>query len=123
MGLPTPASAGMLVSFVLSYELLGPKEYALNVKTIHVLMDTMPVFFKAMPIVMILLSFLMVSNVPYISFKKIALSRLRTIQLLVLAIVLVLLIIVYPQNIIFIIFTAYVLSGLVVYFTKFFIRK
>jgi CDP-diacylglycerol--serine O-phosphatidyltransferase len=123
MGLPTPASAGVLISFVLSYELLGPKEYALNVKTIPVLMNTMPVFFRAMPIVMILLSFLMVSNVPYLSFKRIALSRLRTIQLLVLSIVLVLLILVYPQNIIFIIFTVYALSGLVVYFIRFFIRK
>ena len=123
MGLPTPASAGVLISFVLSYELLGPKEYALNVKTINILQDTMPLFFKAMPIVMVLLSFLMVSNVPYFSFKKIALTRFRTIQLLVLVIVLVLLILVYPQNIFFIIFSVYSLSGLVVYFTQFFIKK
>jgi CDP-diacylglycerol--serine O-phosphatidyltransferase len=123
MGLPTPASAGVLISFVLSYDLLGPKEYALNVKTIPVLMNTMPIFFRAMPIVMVLLSFLMVSNVPYLSFKKIALTRLKTIQLLVLSIVLVLLIIVYPQNIFFIIFTVYALSGLVVYFTRLFIRR
>ena len=123
MGLPTPASAGVLVSFVLSYELLGPKEYALNFKTIKILQNTMPVFFKAMPIVMVVLSFLMVSNVPYLSFKKIALSRLRTIQLLVLLIVLVLLILVYPQNIFFIIFSVYALSGLVVYFTRLLLRR
>jgi CDP-diacylglycerol--serine O-phosphatidyltransferase len=123
MGLPTPASAGVLISFVLSYELLGPKEYTLNVKTIKILQDTMPVFFKAMPIVMVLLSFLMVSNVPYLSFKKVALSRVRTIQLLVLIIVLVLLILVYPQNIFFIIFTVYAFSGLVVYFTQLFIKR
>jgi CDP-diacylglycerol--serine O-phosphatidyltransferase len=123
MGLPTPASAGVLVSFVLSYELLGPKEYALNVKTIPVLMNIMPTFFRAMPIVMVLLSFLMVSNVPYLSFKKITLTRLKTIQLLVLTIVLVLLILVYPQNIFFIIFSVYALSGLVMYFTRFFIRR
>ena len=122
-GLPTPASAGMLISFVLSYELLGPKEYALNVRAIPVLMNTMPIFFNAMPIVMVLLSFLMVSNVPYLSFKKIVWSRLRTIQLLVLAIVLVLLILVFPQNIIFIIFTVYVLSGLVMYFTQLLRRR
>ena len=122
-GLPSPAAAGVLISFVLSYQLLGPKEVALNVKTIPVLMDVMPTFFRVMPIVMIILSFLMVSNVPYLSFKKLALSRLRTIQLLVLMIVLVLLIVVYPQNTIFIIFSVYALSGLVVYFSQLFIRR
>lgn len=122
MGLPTPASAGVLISFVLSYQLLAPEEYTLNVKTIPVLMGIMPVFFKAMPIVMVALSFLMVSNVPYLSFKKIAMSRLRTIQLLVLLIVLTLLIIVYPQNIFFIIFSVYTLSGLVLFFIRLFMR-
>jgi CDP-diacylglycerol--serine O-phosphatidyltransferase len=123
IGLPTPASAGVLISFVLSYDLLGPDEYALNAKTIPILMNTIPVFFKAMPIVMIILSFLMVSNVPYLSFKKIILSKVRTIQLLVVLVVLVLLIIVYPQNVFFIIFSVYALSGLVVYFTRFFVRR
>jgi CDP-diacylglycerol--serine O-phosphatidyltransferase len=123
IGLPTPASAGVLTSFVLSYELLGPEEYALNAKTIPVLMNTIPVFFKAMPIVMVALSFLMVSNVPYLSFKKVILSKVRTIQLLVMLIVLVLLILVYPQNIFFIIFSVYALSGLVVYFTRLFMRR
>jgi CDP-diacylglycerol--serine O-phosphatidyltransferase len=123
VGLPTPASAGVIISFVLSYELLGPEEYALNFKTIPVLMELMPTFFKAMPIVMIALSFLMVSNVPYWSFKKMKLSRVRTIQLFALLIVLVLLVLVYPQNIFFIIFTVYALSGLLLYVPQFIVRN
>jgi CDP-diacylglycerol--serine O-phosphatidyltransferase len=118
VGLPTPASAGVIISFVLSYELLGPQGYSLNVnnvKTIPVLMELMPAFFKVMPIVIVVLSFLMVSNIPYMSFKKIKLTRVRTIELLAVVIVLIILIVVYPQNTIFIIFSVYAASGLLFY--------
>jgi CDP-diacylglycerol--serine O-phosphatidyltransferase len=115
VGLPTPASAGVIVSFVLSYQLLAPEEYHLNVKTIPALMELMPMFFKMMPVVIVVLSFLMVSNIPYMSFKKFKLSKVRTIELLALVIVLIILIIVYPQNIIFLIFSVYAVSGLIFY--------
>jgi CDP-diacylglycerol--serine O-phosphatidyltransferase len=115
MGLPTPASAGVLVSFVLSYELLGPVGTGLNFKTIPFLMQTMPAFFKAIPVVMVILSFLMVSNVPYYSFKHMDLSKPKAIRLLVMAIVLGILIFVYPQNVFFIIFSVYALSGCFMY--------
>jgi CDP-diacylglycerol--serine O-phosphatidyltransferase len=83
----------------------------------------MPSFFRAMPIVMIVLSFLMVSNIPYHSFKKIKLNRVRTIQLFTLLLVLVILIVVYPQNTIFIIFFVYAISGLVFYIPRILLRK
>jgi CDP-diacylglycerol--serine O-phosphatidyltransferase len=115
IGLPTPASAGVIISFVLSYKLIGPEGYALNFRTIPVLMKMLPVFFKAMPLVTVALSFLMVSNVPYFSFKNIHFSKPYAIQLLVALIVLALLIFVFPQNVFFIIFSVYVLSGLLMY--------
>jgi len=123
VGLPTPASAGVIISFVLSYELLGPEDLALNIKTIPVLMTLMPTFFKAMPIVITVLSFLMVSNIPYMSFKKIKLTRVRTIEFFALMIVLIILVVVYPQNIIFIIFTVYAVSGLIFYVPRIIIRR
>lgn len=112
-GLPTPASAGVLISFVLSYELLGPEGTSLNIRTVPILMQTMPVFFKAMPVIMVVLSFLMVSNIPYYSFKMLQLNKTRTIRFLVVFIVFVLLIIVFPQNVFFIIFVIYTLSGFI----------
>jgi CDP-diacylglycerol--serine O-phosphatidyltransferase len=115
VGLPTPASAGVIISFVLSYHLLAPEDYMLNFKSIPVLMELMPSFFKAMPIVIVVLSFLMVSNIPYMSFKKIKFSKVRTLQLFSFVIVLIILIVVYPQNIIFIIFSVYAASGLLFY--------
>lgn len=123
VGLPTPASAGLILSFVLSYQLLIPEEYTLNFNTIPVLMELMPVFFKAMPIVIVVLSFLMVSNIPYMSFKKLKLSKIRTIELFALLIVLIILIVVYPQNVVFIIFSIYVLSGIVFYFPGIILKR
>ena len=115
VGLPTPASAGLLISFVLSYQLLTPEGYTLNFNSIPALMDLMPKFFKIMPVVIVVLSFLMVSNIPYTSFKKIKLSRIQTIELMALVIVLIILVVIFPQNTIFIIFSAYAASGIIIY--------
>jgi len=123
VGLPTPASAGVIISFVLSYELLGPAEYTLNFKTIPVLMELIPTFFNVMPVVIVILSFLMVSNIPYLSFKRVKLTRVRTIELLVILIVLIIIVVVYPQNVIFIIFSVYALSGLIFYFPRIILER
>jgi CDP-diacylglycerol--serine O-phosphatidyltransferase len=123
VGLPTPASAGVIISFVLSYSLLVPQGYSLNFKTIPALMEFMPTFFKIMPIVIVVLSFLMVSNIPYLSFKKLKLSKIRTIELLVVLIVLIILIVIFPQNTIFIIFSVYAVSGLLIYIPRLIFRK
>ena len=123
VGLPTPASAGVLISFVLSYQLLGPAEYALNFKTIPALMELMPSFFTAMPIVIVVLSFLMVSNIPYMSFKKLKLTRIRTIELFAIVIVLIILVVIFPQNTIFIIFSVYAASGLLFYIPRIILKR
>jgi len=57
----------------------------------------------------------MVSNIPYLSFKRLKLTRVRTIELMAVVIVLIILIVVYPQNTIFIIFSVYAASGLLFY--------
>jgi CDP-diacylglycerol--serine O-phosphatidyltransferase len=123
VGLPTPASAGVIISFVLCYQLLIPSEYSLNFKTIPVLMELMPTFFSIIPVVIVALSFLMVSNIPYMSFKKIKLTKVQTIELLALLIVLILLIIVYPQNVIFLVFSAYAASGIILYVPRIIINN
>jgi len=120
MGLPTPASAGLLISFVLSYELfIADPGQSLTFKTIPLLMKNMPVFFKMMPVIMVVLSLLMVSNVPYASFKKFKFSKPKAFQTLVLIIMLIVLILTFPQNIIFILFSLYALSSIVNYVWKY----
>jgi CDP-diacylglycerol--serine O-phosphatidyltransferase len=121
VGLPVPAAAGLLISFVLSYELFGVAPYkTLTFKTIPILMKNMPIFFEIMPIVMIILSLLEVSNIPYISFKKNKLSKPKSFRFFVLIILLILLIIIFPQNIIFILFSLYVFSGIFNIFMKYY---
>jgi len=123
VGLPTPASAGVIISFVLCYQLLAPEEYTLNFNTIPVLMELMPEFFEAMPIVIVVLSFLMVSNIPYMSFKKLKLTKIRTIELFAVIIVLIILVVIFPQNTIFIIFSMYAASGILFYVPRLIINK
>lgn len=110
VGLPVPAAAGILASFVLSYELFG--DVSMTFKTIPLLMKRMPKLFESVPIAMMVLSFLMVSSVQYGNFKQLKLGRPKSIQTFALLLVGVLLIFAYPQNMIFIVFSLYVLSGL-----------
>jgi CDP-diacylglycerol--serine O-phosphatidyltransferase len=110
-GLPVPAAAGILASFVLSYEMFGNE--TISAKTIPLVMKRMPFFFKFVPLMMILLSFLMVSNVQYGNFKQLKLGRPKSIQNLAFLLVGLLLIFTYPQNMIFIVFSLYVLTGLI----------
>jgi CDP-diacylglycerol--serine O-phosphatidyltransferase len=86
-------------------------------------MELMPTFFKAMPIVIVVLSFLMVSNIPYMSFKKIKLTKIKTIELFAIIIVLIILIVIFPQNTIFIIFSVYAASGLLLYVPQIIIKN
>ena len=123
VGLPTPASAGVIISFVLSYQLLVPAEYTLNFKTIPALMELMPSFFNLMPVVIVVLSFLMVSNIPYMSFKKAKLTKVRTIELFAILIVLIILVVIFPQNTIFIIFSVYAASGLLFYIPRIILKR
>ncbi|MFA7073765.1 MAG: CDP-diacylglycerol--serine O-phosphatidyltransferase [Endomicrobiaceae bacterium] len=118
LGLPTPASAGVIASFVLSYEIFDGT--VLSFKTIPLLMKKMPFFFEAMPVIMVLISFLMVSNVPYNAFKKMKLSRPKSIQFFILLVVFLIAVFSYPQNMFFIIFFGYSLSGIVLLFVRYY---
>ena len=118
IGLPIPAAAGMLASFVLSYQLFeGGGE--ITVKTIPILMKRMPFFFKSIAPMTVLLSILMISNVPYVSFKKLKFSRPKSLQLLIFILIGFLLIITYPQNTIFLLFLIYLVVGITEYVLRY----
>ena len=118
VGLPVPAAAGILASFVLSYELFDSAD--ITVKTIPALMERMPLFFRMIPVTMLLLSFLMISQVHYGDFKKLKLGRPKSLQSLTLLTAGLLLIVTYPQNTIFVIFLLYVISGLWMFAWRFY---
>jgi len=106
-GLPTPAAAGILASFVLLYDIL---ETGRPARTLHPLMEGMPYLYAAFPVVMVGIALLMVSNVPYRAFKQpLHPGSLRVLLLIVVA---AFFIYAYPQNAIFLFFAAYLLSGI-----------
>lgn len=114
VGLPIPAAAGILASFVLSYELFVTGQ-EVTVKAIPMLMKRMPFFFQIIPLIMVLASFLMISSVPYAAVKKFKFNRPKSFQLFTFIITGIILVITYPQNTIFIIFLIYLLSGITEY--------
>ncbi len=95
-GLPCPAAAGMIATTVLFSRFLGAPE---TVKHVSIL------------ILVYLLSYLMVSNFRYMSFKHPAAKRKKTFHVTVTMVLLVILVAAEPQVTLFVIGAIYVLSG------------
>lgn len=95
-GLPTPAAASFIASFVLFTTVIGWGAKSNNMVII---------------ILIYFLSFLMVSNIRYPSFKEFDLKRQKSFHVLV-AIILVFLVIAYkPKVMLFMVLTVYVIAG------------
>lgn len=109
-GLPIPAGAGILASFVLLYDLM---EKGGSARTVRFLMNQVPLLYVLVPFAMLALAFLMVSTVPYAAFKRTSLFRPRSLKVLLIAVMGMCVAYAYPQNALFLFFLAYVLSGLV----------
>ena len=96
LGLPCPAAAGMIATTVLFSRYLGAPE---TVKHVSIL------------ILVYLLSYLMVSNIRYMSFKHPAAKGKKTFQVTVAMVLLMILVAAEPYVTLFVIGTIYVLSG------------
>lgn len=98
VGLPSPAAGLMIASVVIL------AQDFLEINRLHPTLLLGVVYF---------LAFLMVSGIPYRSFKDINLKRKESFQLLVLAVLLIYVSASIPEPILFMGITAYVLSGIV----------
>ena len=96
VGLPCPAAAGMIATTVLFSRYLGATD---TVKHVSIL------------ILVYLLSYLMVSNIRYVSFKHPAAKRKKTFQVTVAMVLLLILVAAEPPVTLFVIGLVYVLSG------------
>lgn len=96
VGLPCPAAAGMIATTVLFSRYLGATE---TVKHVSIL------------ILVYLLSYLMVSNIRYVSFKHPAAKRKKNFQVTVAIVLLMILVAAEPPVTLFVIGLVYVLSG------------
>ena len=117
MGLPIPAGAGFLASFVLLYQII---EEGRPDRTWKFLMDQVPVLYGLEPGMVVAIALLMISTIPYPAFKGPGLFQPRSVKMLMAAVLGGLAIFLYPQNTIFLIFFFYVLLGPVGWLVNFF---
>ena len=108
-GLPSPAGAGILASFVLIYTIF---EQGRPIRTVELLMNQLPYIYVAMPGVMIVISLLMVSSVPYPAFKGKGGARPRSVRSLIVIIGMLSLLFMYPHSFMFVFGSVYLLAGL-----------
>ena len=104
IGLPIPASAGSIATFVIMSENYD--------------VDFIPHMKMFLCIYMFLLVYLMVSNIPYASGKKIDLKKRKPFKILVVLLLLFFIIASYPGVILFFLFLSYVMSGLLRRFSR-----
>jgi CDP-diacylglycerol--serine O-phosphatidyltransferase len=111
-GLPTPAAAAVLVSFALSYNIFA---FDANGRVMPFMVAYLPHIYNVIALITVGLALLMVSNIPYAAFKgdrKKGAKRV-TLAKLVLVVIIIALMLKYPQDIVFIIFASYALMGVV----------
>lgn len=95
-GLPIPAAAAVVATMVLFAKSVGPGEREVQMAAVGSLY---------------VLSFLMVSSIPYQSFKNVELVRQRPFQALVLCVLILVVVLANPQVTLFLFSIAYALSG------------
>lgn len=108
-GLPIPAAAGILVSFVLAYSMI---EQESSLRSIQIVMDRMPFVYGLVPFIVIALALLMVSSAPYAAFKGDMLNP-SSVKGILLIIAVLSMIVRYPQDALFVFFSVYALSGII----------
>ncbi|MBR5608715.1 MAG: CDP-diacylglycerol--serine O-phosphatidyltransferase [Elusimicrobiaceae bacterium] len=106
-GLPVPAPASILASFAISYSIMQAGGHNLRMMPVF-----LPHVYNLVALGMLVMAILMVSTVPYAAFKSKRENKKMSVWNMLLLVVLVVLLIRFPQDVIFIVMTAYVLFGL-----------
>ncbi len=111
-GLPTPAAGGILASFVILYDIWAEGKKA---RTIRLVMKQIPAFYHLLPGIVFVLSILMVSGLRYSSFKRMNMFKPKSIRAFLITVLVCLMIYIFPQNTIFVMFVGYICSGILEY--------
>ena len=115
VGLPIPGAAGILASFVILYDIWSAGKRA---RTIKLVMQQIPAFYHLLPGIVFVLALLMVSGLRYSSFKRMNLLKPRSLRAFLATVLACLMIYIFPQNTIFILFVGYICSGIMEYFWR-----
>ncbi len=107
-GLPVPAPAAVLASFAISYSIM---QHTSSGHNLPIMTTYLPYIYNFVAIAMIVMAILMVSTVPYAAFKA-KRNKGMSIWFVLFAVCLVIMLIRFPQDTVFIFFSAYVIFGL-----------
>lgn len=116
-GLPTPAAAGVIASIVLLISVFSG-ETSISKRHITLFLTLVPWLLNLFPAIVLFLSILMISKLQYPKINNIKLTQKISIKLFSLLFILFLLIFSYPESSIFLIFSLYVLWGMIEYLLK-----
>ncbi|ACC97683.1 CDP-diacylglycerol/serine O-phosphatidyltransferase [Elusimicrobium minutum Pei191] len=108
-GLPTPAAAAIIAAFAVSYMVFLDLGKGQNIPFLNMIL---PYIYNFMALIVIALSVLMVSNIPYAAFKDKKERKKRGVGFIIFIALLVFFTFKYPQNVIFIVFSLYVFMGI-----------
>ncbi len=110
-GLPVPAAAAVLASFAVSYSIFALDS---DGRILPFMGVYLPFVYDFIALITVVLSLLMVSSIPYAAFKdKKQGGKKITIAKLVAIVFIIALLFRYPQDMIFLVFSAYALIGLI----------
>jgi CDP-diacylglycerol---serine O-phosphatidyltransferase len=109
VGLPIPGAGGCVAMLVL---LVGYYQVGHQGRMTGALYDTLPVIRKIIPVIVFSLALLMISKVQYANFKKTHLFRPQSLRTFMVTVFVFFMIYAYPQNTIFILYSAYILWGI-----------
>jgi len=107
-GLPVPAPAAILASFAISYSIMQHTSSGHNLPFMTVYL---PYIYNLVAIAMIVMALLMVSTVPYAAFKA-KRNKGMSVWFILFIICLAIMLVRFPQDTVFIVFSVYVLFGL-----------
>jgi CDP-diacylglycerol--serine O-phosphatidyltransferase len=110
VGLPIPGAGGCVAMLVL---LCGFYQSGHQGRMGNMLYDLVPLFRKAIPLIVFSLSLLMISKVQYATFKKTHFFRPQSLRTFMITVFVFFMIYAYPQNTIFILYSSYILWGLI----------
>jgi CDP-diacylglycerol--serine O-phosphatidyltransferase len=107
-GLPIPVAGGFIAILVLLFGLYQNEHPG---RTFPLLYNKIPMLRAGIPIIVFSLSFLMVSKIPFSTFKRTHFFRPQSYQTFMLTLFVGFMIYAYPQNTIFFMYAGYILTG------------
>ena len=107
-GLPVPAPAAILASFAISYSIM---QHTSGGHNLPMLVKYLPYIYNIVAVAMIVMGVLMVSTVPYAAFKSKRNKKMSVWSILFL-VCLVIMLIRFPQDVVFVVMSSYVIFGL-----------